>query len=79
MTGWLNYPLHPEPITDKCGSVYVAPFVPFVRICEPGTLLLAPFPAPFRLHSSPVVHRCAFWYIGKWPLNMKRYLEITDR
>jgi len=25
MIGWLNHPLHPDPGTEKCGSVYVAP------------------------------------------------------
>ena len=25
MIGWLNDHLHPEPLTDKCGNVCVAP------------------------------------------------------
>jgi len=26
MISWLNQTLHPEPVTDNCGRVYVAPF-----------------------------------------------------
>jgi len=47
MTGWHNHPLHPEPITDKCGSVEVAPVISAVLDDwqEPFVMALISFPA----------------------------------
>ena len=44
MIGWFNHPLHPEPMTDKCGSVYVVPIVPIVPIDKCGSVYVVPIP-----------------------------------